>query len=112
LRRRSGSNIAEQLQTLTAEVARYRREAACRQMIGNVVARYFIKGERTPDIAVSFDSVVVDSNPQWVRVMLARLELTEPEFAVFRFFKGNISTILDLGANFGYSAATIWATGA
>jgi FkbM family methyltransferase len=110
-RRRLDADHADQLRKLTAEVEHYRREAACRQMIGNVIARYFIKGERTPDIAIPFEAVIVDSNPLWVPGLLDRRELTEPEFAVFRFFNGNMGTILDLGANFGYSAATIWASG-
>ena len=109
---RSDRDIADQMKRLSAEVARYRKEAACRRIVGNVIARYFIKGERTPDIAASFETITVDSNPQWVPNMLSRRELTEPEFAVFRFFKDQAGTVLDLGANFGYSAATIWATGA
>ena len=111
-RGRPDVDLAAELKRQTVETARYRREAACRQVIGNVIARYFIKGERTSDIAVPFDTLTVDSNPLWVPGMLDRDELTEPEFAVFRFFKGRSGTVLDLGANFGYSAATIWATGA
>jgi len=31
---------------------------------------------------------------------------------VFRFFKDEAGTVLDIGAHFGYSAASIWAAGA
>ena len=80
--------IADQelLDSLQAELAKVRKEAACRQRIGNVIARYFIKRERTPDIAIPFDAVTIDSDPVWVPGMLERSTLTEPEFAVFRFF--------------------------
>ena len=50
LRKRPGSDIVEQLQKLTAEVAHFRREAACRQMIGNVIARYFMPLEVPADL--------------------------------------------------------------
>ena len=105
--------IADQelLDSLQAELAKVRKEAACRQRIGNVIARYFIKRERTPDIAIPFDAVTIDSDPVWVPGMLERSTLTEPEFAVFRFFDSPDDTVLDIGANFGYSAATMWAAG-
>ena len=44
--------------------------------------------------------------------VLERTTLTEPEFAIFRFFNDDTDTVLDIGANYGYSAATIWAAGA
>ncbi|MDR3662623.1 MAG: FkbM family methyltransferase [Mycobacterium sp.] len=101
----------ERLESLRAELATVRKEAACRQRIGNVIARYFIKGERTPDIAIPIDAVTIDCDPVWVPGMLERPDLTEPEFAMFRFFDANDDTVLDIGANFGYSAATMWAAG-
>jgi len=94
-----------------ADLARARREAACRQHIGNVIARYFIKHERTADVAAVGEAVRVDSDATWVPAMLARRDLTEPEFAVFRYFCARHGAILDIGANFGYSVASIWATG-
>jgi FkbM family methyltransferase len=105
--------IVEQalLDTLRSDLAKARKEAACRQRIGNVIARYYIKGERTADIAIALDDVIIDSDPVWVPGMLARKELTEPEFAAFRFLNDPADTVLDIGANFGYSAATIWAAG-
>jgi len=96
---------------LTKNLQRFRKEAQCRQHIGNVAARYFIKHERTPDIAIPFDAVTVDSNPEWMAGVLEKRELSEPEFAVFGFFRDPDSTILDVGAHFGYSAASIWAAG-
>lgn len=99
------------LLVLLNDLAHARKEAACRQHIGNVIARYFIKHERSADIAIPMEAVTIDSDPVWVPGMLERKDLTEPEFAVFRFFDGSEGTVLDIGANFGYSATTIWAAG-
>lgn len=96
---------------LESELTRLRKENACRQRVGNVIARYFIKGERTPDISIAPELVKIDSNPAWVPGMLERADLTEPEFAAFRYLDRPTDTILDIGANFGYSATTIWAAG-
>jgi FkbM family methyltransferase len=71
-----------------------------------------VKGERTTDLAVPITSVTVDSNPVWVPDMLTRPALSEPEFAAFRYFQDPTETILDIGAHFGYSAASIWTAGA
>jgi FkbM family methyltransferase len=109
---RSNAPVSAQDTANAAELARVRKECACRQHVGNVIARYFIKHERTADIAVPFNAVTIDSDPAWMEGVLSRADLTEPEFAVFRFFKGDTGTILDIGANYGYSAATIWASGA
>ena len=39
-------------------------------------------------------------------------KLSEPEFMVFKHFNQDVGTILDIGANYGYAAASIWAAGA
>ena len=103
---------AKRIAELTAEVDKFRKEAACRQLIGNVIARYFIKKERTSDISIGFSTLRPDSDPVWMTGVLERTTLTEPEFAIFRFFNDDTDTVLDIGANYGYSAATIWAAGA
>jgi FkbM family methyltransferase len=99
------------LDALRDDLARSRKEALCRQQIGYAIARYFIKHERTPDLSVPIESVTVDSNPVWVPDMLERKALSEAEFAVFRCFDDPADTILDIGAHFGYSAASIWTAG-
>jgi FkbM family methyltransferase len=99
------------LDSLREDLTRSRKEALCRQQIGYAIARYFIKHERTPDLAIPFEQVTIDSNPVWVPDMLERKALSEPEFAVFRYFDDPTDTILDIGAHFGYSAASIWTAG-
>lgn len=44
--------------------------------------------------------------------MLTRAEVSEPEFIAFKCFNGDRGAILDIGANYGYAAASIWAAGA
>jgi FkbM family methyltransferase len=103
---------ADVLKSLTADVARYRREARYRQQIGVVIARYFIIGERADLVTIPYDQVIVDSRPEWVPDLLSPRELCEPEFSIFRYFSGDPSAIFDIGANYGYAAASIWAAGA
>jgi FkbM family methyltransferase len=97
----------------TAEAeARYRKEARCRQLISSAIARYFVMGERSKDSSIPFEDVKVDSNAKWIPEILERAEVSEPEFMVFRHFDQDAGTILDIGANYGYAAASIWAAGA
>jgi FkbM family methyltransferase len=103
------NDITERLNKLTVDVARYRNEARFRQMIGVVMARYFIKGERADWVAIPYEKVTGDSNPRWIPELLERRDLHEPEFSIFRYFADDSSTILDIGANWGYAAASIWA---
>ncbi|HBK04945.1 MAG TPA: hypothetical protein DDZ81_03665 [Acetobacteraceae bacterium] len=93
---------------------RYRKEAKCRQLICSTIARYFIIGERKigGQSVIRFEDVTVDSNPDWIPDILARSDLSEPEFVIFKHFNQDSGTILDIGANYGYAAASIWAAGA
>ena len=97
----------------TAEAAaRYRKEARCRQLISSAIAQYFVMGERNKDTSIPFEDVKVDSNSNWIPEILGRTKLSEPEFMVFKHFNQDVGTILDIGANYGYAAASIWAAGA
>lgn len=87
------------------------REARLRQTIGIAVARYFIMGQRTADVAIPFEDVALDSMAEWIPHVLERPELSEPEFAVFAFVRDRAATVLDIGAHYGYSAASIWRAG-
>ncbi len=88
------------------------REAWLRRSIGIVIARYFIHGDRSSDVFVPFANVsALDSSSDLVPWALERQELSEPEFAAFRFFQDPGSTVLDIGANWGHSAASIWRAG-
>lgn len=88
------------------------KEAWLRRSVGIVIARYFINGDRSDDVFVPFDNVLLfDGTADWIPWALEREELTEPEFAAFRFFQDPSSTVLDVGAHWGHSAASIWRAG-
>ena len=112
---RNEDEIAKIQATLASAVGqetREKKEVRCRQIINSVVSRYFLLGLRDADVAIPFDQVKIDSNPDWIPEILSRSDLTEPEFAIFKFFRDDRQTILDIGANYGYGAASIWAAGA
>ena len=87
-------------------------EARLRRNIGLVIAHYFILHIRTKDVSIPFEDVLLsDGNPDLVPHILQRSELSEPEFAAFRYFTDPDTTVLDIGAHWGESAASIWRAG-
>jgi FkbM family methyltransferase len=50
-------------------------------------------------------------DPNWIEELFTRSEPHEPDYLVFQHFRDPQSTIIDVGANWGYSAASIWVTG-
>lgn len=99
------------LQQKNLVIERLNQEVKIRHAISVAIGRYFSKGLRTPDLYVPIEKVQIDSQVAWVPGMLDRSDLSEPEFTIFRFFTDASETILDIGANYGYSAASIFATG-
>ena len=75
-----------------------------------ILERYFVKGDRSPDI-VQFDEPELDVDMTVVKLMLERPDIHDEDYRVFQHFKKENTTILDIGANFGYSAAAIWMVG-
>jgi FkbM family methyltransferase len=112
--REATNQLTARLAEANQSILHYRKEAKCRQLIGSAIARYFIIGDRTSGGATSirFEDVTIDSNPDWIPEILARTNPSEPEFIVFKHFNEDNGTILDIGANYGYAAASIWAAGA
>ncbi|MCB4771105.1 FkbM family methyltransferase [Ancylobacter sp. Lp-2] len=79
--------------------------------ITDILRRYFVEGERSPDIVL--DTMPrADVSPSVVDELLARPEVHDEDYLIFRHFTDPRSTILDVGANFGYSATSIWRAGA
>ncbi|MEJ0015484.1 MAG: FkbM family methyltransferase [Acetobacteraceae bacterium] len=117
LRRYVRRFLAEQRDDAPAPQCSAVKEARYRQVIGIAAARYFIKHERTPDLVIPFDEVkranqvALEDLPACIDAYLDRQELSEPEFAVFRHFTDPNETIIDVGAHFGYSAASMWRAG-
>lgn len=81
--------------------------------IRHVLDKYFRHGNRSPEIVTSPGwTPAPDGNPAWIDDLLRRGEVHDQDYRVFSAFHDPETTILDLGAHFGYSAASIWSTGA
>jgi len=57
------------------------------------------------------DSVTFDGDPRLVDGMLASKTLHDEDYAIFKYFDASAGTILDVGANWGYSVGSIRTTG-
>src|SRR5215472_7702843 len=74
------------------------------------VLRAFFEGS-------SADTVFVGGVPKpdghldWIDEMLTRSEPHDPDYRIFGKLRDPSSTIIDVGAHYGYSAASIWAVG-
>ena len=74
------------------------------------VLRAFFEGS-------SADTVFVGGVPKpdghldWIDEMLTRSEPHDPDYRIFGKLRDASSTIIDAGAHYGYSAASIWAVG-
>ncbi|MBS7541738.1 FkbM family methyltransferase [Ancylobacter oerskovii] len=78
--------------------------------IADILHRYFERGERSPDIVL--DTMPrSDVSPSVVDELLARPDVHDDDYLVFRHLTAPRTTILDVGANFGYSATSIWRAG-
>lgn len=78
-----------------------------------VLDRFFVQGDRSSDVLFPADRPVTpDASPDFIKPMLDRNALHDPDYAIFRAFRGNADdVILDVGANWGYSVGSIWASG-
>ena len=82
-----------------------------RSEILRTLCLFFEEGIRTADVVIPAAQVEPDSRPGWIPDMLTRRELHEPDFIVFKHFGDPAETIIDVGANYGYSVTSIWAAG-
>lgn len=75
--------------------------------------RYFVLKDRDPGFVLqSTDAFEFDGRPAYLPEILARGTLHDEDYRVFRFLTNTDEVFLDIGANYGYSAASVWATGA
>jgi hypothetical protein len=96
---------------LEAEKLGLFRDLQMQRQFFDCAFRYFVEGERSPETIVDRDLLQSDSSPEWVSGMLGSRTIHEREFSLFRFFQDPEEAVLDIGANYGYSAASIWASG-
>jgi len=104
-------NRRDTIEKIVSENRLLKKEVSLRHNVSVSIGRYFSQGRRTPDVAIPIGKVRVDScSVEWIPKMLEQ-GIHEEEFSIFRFFQDPTETILDLGANYGYGAASIWASG-
>ena len=69
------------------------------------------QGRATSEDLIEIENAVVDGDPKWVPGMIAGRILHEPDFALFGKFQKDMGTVLDIGANWGYSVGSMRAAG-
>jgi FkbM family methyltransferase len=83
---------------------------ALRSKFDRVIQRFYA-GDRSADICVAPESISIDEGPRFVPRMLDAKRPHEEEFRLFSFFRTPGTTVLDVGASWGYSTGSIWGTG-
>jgi FkbM family methyltransferase len=61
--------------------------------------------------AISLSNAVSKDNPIWIDHSLAKPTLHDPDYVIFRHFRDPGTTVLDVGANWGYSVISMIAAG-
>ncbi len=98
------------VENLKKELERSHREAQIRQLVNINMIRYTVQGMRRADVAIAIEEVEPDYASSSVDDVLNSPPI-EPDFSVFRFFMEPSETILDVGANIGLAAASIFNSG-
>jgi FkbM family methyltransferase len=84
-----------------------------REEISKIFHRYYIQGDRGDDIIISdMSQIHLDGHPDYVPEMLSRIKPHDDDYVIFRSFQDKDEAILDIGANWGYSAGSFWTVGA
>jgi FkbM family methyltransferase len=87
-------------------------DPALREKIFNVFHRYYIQGHRGNDVVISdISRIQLDGHPDYIPEMLSRDQPHDEDYIVFRSFQDKEEVILDVGANWGYSAGSMWSVG-
>jgi FkbM family methyltransferase len=55
--------------------------------------------------------LVFDSDPSWLPSIFARRVVHDDDYRIFGYFRDQDSLVLDIGANYGYSVASMFAAG-
>jgi FkbM family methyltransferase len=88
-------------------------DPALREKILKVFHRYYIQGHRGDDVVISdISQIQLDGHPDYVLEMLSRNQPHDEDYVVFGSFQDKEEVILDIGANWGYSAGSMWSVGA
>lgn len=82
-----------------------------RDYLFQVTNDFFSNSGFTEGVGVGLSQVRLDGDPGYVAEMLQRTEPHDPDYLVFRAFYDLNSTVLDVGANWGYSVGSLRSVG-
>jgi FkbM family methyltransferase len=68
-------------------------------------------GRAVPAEFLNLNEIRLDGDPAWVANMIDSRKMHEPDYAIFGHITPSMGTILDVGANWGYSVGSIRAAG-
>jgi FkbM family methyltransferase len=84
-----------------------------REVIEQQLKAFFCEQRRDPDLLISDPNEVrLDGRAEWISTLIERRPMTEEDHLVFGHFRDGGETIIDVGANYGYSVTSIWGVGA
>jgi FkbM family methyltransferase len=90
-----------------------KNDPGLREEIFKVFHRYYVQGHRGDGVVISdISQVQLDGHPDYVSEMLSRGQPHDEDYVIFQSFQDKEEVILDIGANWGYSAGSIWSVGA
>jgi len=79
--------------------------------VRHMLARYFLAGERSKELVADPRRIAFDGDPAWLAQIFANRTVHDEDYRVFGHFQDPQSLILDIGANYGYSVASMFAQG-
>jgi len=85
------------------------RERAAIQL---VLQGYVTKSGSASDAAGETVDVILGGKPEYIPEILSRTEPHDADYWIFGLLPDQDQVILDIGADYGYSAASMWAAGA
>lgn len=73
--------------------------------------RYYKKGDRSMCFSDPAERLRMDGAgaEEWVKESVESNKIHDEDYSVFKVFSGSDGVVLDIGANWGYSVASIWA---
>ncbi len=104
-------SLEHQISLLNDKTARLKRNANMMRAFTYTTRDYFSSDNRSQRFIAKEESVRAEFDTAWIPEILARKELIIPDICIFRRFTDPEDTVLDIGAHWGESAASIWASG-
>ena len=80
--------------------------------VSQALTRYYLLKDRSPALVIPIEFVnELIPPPTWVPPMLEQTVPHDDDYYVFKAFTNSKEVILDVGANWGYSAGSVWSVG-